>query len=226
MSRLFSAFRNFLLFALFSCSSRSRSSHALFGSSPSFCCAWDTDEKCRFYTIALLAVLRSGAAAIGLETGYPDKRLNDIVDFVTAKLILASHVQASRFNHDHIELSDQLLDSITLEGEDQTIDMATPSSAALGILTSGSTGTPKTTIIEHRHYVSGAFAHAASIDLSSDSRVLQFASHSFDVSMLEILTTLMFGGTVCVPHQDGRLETSSRQSTKAALRWPSSRPPS
>lgn len=125
---------------------------------------------------------------------------------MTAKLILVSPVQASRFKYDHIELSDQLLDSITHEGQDQTIDMASPSSAALGILTSGSTGTPKTSIIEHRHYVLGAFAHAASIDLSSDSRVLQFASHSFDVSMLEILTTLMFGGTVCVPHQDGRLE--------------------
>ena len=39
----------------------------------------------------------------------------------------------------------------------------------------------------------------------AESRVLQFAAHTFDASLVEILTTLMVGGCVCIPSEDSRL---------------------
>lgn len=41
--------------------------------------------------------------------------------------------------------------------------------------------------------------------MTSTSRVLQFSSYTFDVSLIEILTTLMIGGTVCVPSEFDRM---------------------
>jgi non-ribosomal peptide synthetase component F len=41
--------------------------------------------------------------------------------------------------------------------------------------------------------------------MQSTSRVLQFASYTFDASLLEILTTLTLGGCVCVPSDEARL---------------------
>lgn len=41
--------------------------------------------------------------------------------------------------------------------------------------------------------------------INSDSRVLQFASHAFDSSLVESLTTLMQGGCTCIPSEEARI---------------------
>ena len=73
------------------------------------------------------------------------------------------------------------------------------------IYTSGTTGEPKGTAIEHKAFCSGARAHGPAMLMSSESRVLQFAAHTFDASLVEILTTLILGGTICIPSEDTRL---------------------
>jgi len=41
--------------------------------------------------------------------------------------------------------------------------------------------------------------------MKSDSRVFQFASYTFDVSVLEIFTTLTYGGVCCIPSEEARV---------------------
>jgi non-ribosomal peptide synthetase component F len=43
------------------------------------------------------------------------------------------------------------------------------------------------------------------MDVAKPLRALQFAAHSFDASITEILTPLMVGGTVCIPDEHTRL---------------------
>ena len=43
------------------------------------------------------------------------------------------------------------------------------------------------------------------MDVAKPLRALQFAAHSFDASITEILTPLMVGGTVCIPDESTRL---------------------
>ncbi|UKZ66046.1 putative NRPS-like protein biosynthetic cluster [Trichoderma atroviride] len=74
------------------------------------------------------------------------------------------------------------------------------------ISTSGSTGRPKGVMIEHRAWLTAAFAYGEDQELSSSSRVLQFASYAFDMSLMEIFTTLIFGGCVCVPTEEDRFD--------------------
>ncbi|KAM4055568.1 AMP-binding enzyme [Hirsutella rhossiliensis] len=76
--------------------------------------------------------------------------------------------------------------------------MPRPENAAYIAFTSGSTGKPKGIIIEHRSYCSGARSHLKVFGIDSTSRVLQFASYAFDVSVMETLSTLMAGGCLCV----------------------------
>src|SRR5664279_1512091 len=55
--------------------------------------------------------------------------------------------------------------------------------------------------------------------MNSSSRVLQFASHVFDASIQEILTTLMFGGTVCIPDEHARLNNTVGVINDMGVNW-------
>jgi len=55
--------------------------------------------------------------------------------------------------------------------------------------------------------------------MQSTSRVLQFASYTFDASLLEILTTLTIGGTVCVPSDEDRLNNIARVINEKRVTW-------
>lgn len=71
----------------------------------------------------------------------------------------------------------------------------TPSDVAYCVFTSGSTGKPKGIIIEHAALCTSARHYGAALRLGPASRVLQFASCAFDVSVGETLTTLMHVST-------------------------------
>jgi non-ribosomal peptide synthetase component F len=78
--------------------------------------------------------------------------------------------------------------------------------AAYIIPTSGTTGQPKLTVLEHGNFCTSAKAHfpGVGMDVAKPLRSLQFAAHSFDASIIEILTPLMYGGTVCIPDEHTR----------------------
>ena len=59
--------------------------------------------------------------------------------------------------------------------------------------------------VEHSGFCSGAVKNGPAFSFSPTSRVLQFASYTFDASLLEILTVLVMGGCTCVPHESTRL---------------------
>ncbi len=58
--------------------------------------------------------------------------------------------------------------------------------------------------MEHSAFSTGCLAHGSAFGFASDSRVLQFASYTFDASIQEIITTLVYGGCVCVPSDNER----------------------
>lgn len=60
-------------------------------------------------------------------------------------------------------------------------------------------------MIEHQAFCSSARAHAPALRIDGTCRVLQFAAHTFDASLVEILTPLMVGACVCIPNEHERL---------------------
>jgi len=64
------------------------------------------------------------------------------------------------------------------------------------IYTSGSTGRPKGVMVEHQGVVNYVLSRISNFDLATDSRVLQFTSLSFDVSVMEMFTTFYAGASL------------------------------
>jgi non-ribosomal peptide synthetase component F/aryl carrier-like protein len=73
------------------------------------------------------------------------------------------------------------------------------------IFTSGSTGTPKGVTISHKTYTSSAIPRAKAVGYTEKSRVLDFASYAFDVSIDSMFLTVGNGGCLCIPSDEDRL---------------------
>lgn len=164
-------------------------------------------EKSRWAILAILAVIKAGGAFILLDSTNPFRRLQEICETVSTRLIITSEGNTNMGK----KLASQVITvGDFLHGWSETINGWISSSLVkshhpvYAVFTSGSTGRPKGVIIQHSSFCSGATAHSKACFLSKHSRVLQFSSYAFDVSIAEILTTLIVGGCVCIPSEFDR----------------------
>ncbi|KAF4958673.1 hypothetical protein FGADI_2223 [Fusarium gaditjirri] len=179
-------------------------------------------EKSAWTVVAMMAVLKAGGAFVPLDPTHPPDRIKFLVSNVDAKLIICSTSLKAKF--DSLDLpafplgkeTMSLLPPVLLDSPRITVQ---PDNAAYIIFTSGTTGVPKGTIIEHASFTTGGTAHAKAIMMTSSSRVLQFASHTFDASVMEILSTLLVGGCICIPNDQDRMNDLSGAITKFNVNW-------
>ena len=152
--------------------------------------------------LAILAVLKSGAAYVPLDPGNPAERL-DFILHDSAPCVLLTQGTASDALQRPAGLAVIALDAAEPAWRDapaMNLPVAetglTPGHLAYVMYTSGSTGQPKGVMVEHRNVVNLLHGHAALTALSASDRVLQFASFAFDSSVTEIFGTLSFGATL------------------------------
>jgi amino acid adenylation domain-containing protein len=166
-------------------------------------------EKSRWVVVAVLATLKAGGAFILLDPSHPAERLRGMLqqDFTCPIILTTSkHVGlASSIVSNAVEIDTH---SSKYSEDSSSIELSPghPRSAAYVVFTSGSTGKPKASVIEHQSFRSAAEAHSARLNLCASSRVLQFASYAFDASVVEILTTLIVGGCICIPSELDRIQ--------------------
>lgn len=163
-------------------------------------------EKSQWAVVAMLAVLKAGAAFVLLDPSQPLQRLQDICSQTDSPLVLASEKNATlaaSLNSTVLEVGQQTVHElpVCLEPKGPVVD---PSTALYVVFTSGSTGTPKGVVVEHQSYHAGSNWHIPGHRMSSQSRVLQFASYAFDTSIIEMLSTLMAGACICIPSDHDR----------------------
>ncbi|PON24610.1 hypothetical protein TGAM01_v206540 [Trichoderma gamsii] len=179
-------------------------------------------EKSVWTIVAILGVLKAGAAFVSMDPSHPVNRLEAIVNDVGATIVLSSDKTRSIFS-ESIQAKIGVVDAKTmamLPEADRVLETGVmPCNAAYVIFTSGSTGNPKGAIIEHEAYSSSAVECARELHIHGESRVLQFASYSFDVSIQEILATLIVGGCICVPDEIDRLNDISRLINELRVTW-------
>ncbi|PHM39382.1 Amino acid adenylation [Xenorhabdus mauleonii] len=151
--------------------------------------------------IGVLAVLKAGGAYVPLDPTYPGDRLAYMLTDAAPIILLADDDGRVTFSED-ILATVMVLDPNTLPTQPDTnpqISGLTPQNLAYVIYTSGSTGRPKGVMIEHRGVVNLALEEISQFNIGASSRVLQFASFSFDASVWEIMIALSCGAMLVIP---------------------------
>lgn len=146
--------------------------------------------------VALLGVLKAGAAYLPLDPAYPVEKLSFMMKDTDAKcLITQSHLLESFSDHNaHVLCLDRDWGAnITKIFSSAHHDLRHTGEKAIIYYTSGSTGTPKGVIIPHRG-VLRLVIDAGYATFDRDCRMLQIASISFDAATFEIWGALLNGG--------------------------------
>ncbi|RYP69906.1 hypothetical protein DL769_005147 [Monosporascus sp. CRB-8-3] len=146
---------------------------------------------------SILGIWHSGAVYLPLDLGLPWARLAAMVQDCQPDVVLVD------------EYTGQDIDKLGKPGI-KVIDVSTlackmprvPISAqaegtAVILYTSGSTGTPKGILLKHEGLRNWAEAVAQLFNLQSEI-VLQQTSSTFDLSLIQILTALCHGGSLCL----------------------------
>ncbi|MEU2775692.1 amino acid adenylation domain-containing protein, partial [Streptomyces sp. NPDC007162] len=158
--------------------------------------------------VAILAVLKTGAAYLPLDAGYPAERLRFMVEDAAPVCVLtdtATHSYGAEVvsrSTTTIGLDDPAVVaelarcSSTAPSDADRPEPLLPSHPAYVIHTSGSTGTPKGVVVPHRGVVALVDWATAEFGAESLAHVLAASSFSFDVSVAEIFPALAAGGSV------------------------------
>lgn len=167
-------------------------------------------EKSRWTIVAVLGAMKVGATFVMMDPSIPLARLQNMKEQVGAKAIVSSRKQhdlaASIISGGKILVVEREMFT-DVDAPDFSLELPTVPSDTLMylIFTSGSTGTPKGVKISHRTYTSSAIPRAKAVGYTEDSRVLDFASYAFDVSIDSMLLTLANGGCLCIPSDEDRM---------------------
>ena len=155
-------------------------------------------ERSPAIVIGLLAILKAGGAYVPLDPAYPTERLAYILSDAQPTLLLADQVGREALGEAALAallvLDPNLLPAGPAHNPGRP-DLASRHLAYI-IYTSGSTGNPKGVMIEHRGAINLALAQIKLFATSPSSRVVQFASISFDASIWEILMALGAGAAL------------------------------
>jgi natural product biosynthesis luciferase-like monooxygenase protein/amino acid adenylation domain-containing protein len=157
--------------------------------------------------IGMLAVLKAGYAFVPLDPASPQARLAFLLQDAHVPILLTGQAVVAGLPEHSAAVVCLDTDWETISKE-STANVASHSSAdtlAYAIYTSGSTGTPKGVLVPHRGACNLARAQIQLFDVAAGSRVLQFASFSFDAFISEILMALLSGATLHLATQDSLL---------------------
>jgi amino acid adenylation domain-containing protein len=157
--------------------------------------------------VALLAVLKAGAAYLPVDTGYPAERIAFMLDDAAPACVITTVDTAPGLPADTrvLVLDDPAVEPVLAAQRDidpGDRDRRAPLSlanAAYVIYTSGSSGRPKGVTVTHRGIANLVANQADRYDVDPDSRVLQFASAGFDVTVSEYCLSLLFGARLMPP---------------------------
>ncbi|WP_442937951.1 amino acid adenylation domain-containing protein [Nostoc sp.] len=157
--------------------------------------------------VGLLGILKAGGAYVPLDPEYPTERLAFMLEDAQVSILLTQQRLIDRLPEHQAKLIclDEAWEQIAQNNQDNPTSEVKAFHLANLIYTSGSTGKPKGVMVEHKGLCNLAQAQIQTFGLTSDSRIFQFASFSFDASISEILMALGSGATLYLGTKDSLL---------------------
>ena len=164
-------------------------------------------ERSLEMVIAILGIIKAGAAYVPIDPEYPQSRIDFILeDTQSVRLLTSAAVEdnltlATRLPITRLDTDWNQVVGYSTGNPDRR---ATPENLAYVIYTSGSTGKPKGVLVEHGGVSNLILAQRQLFEVSADSRVIQFAAISFDICASEIFMSLISGATLLLPNDSER----------------------
>ena len=149
------------------------------------------------FIVALLSIMKAGAAYIPMDNEYPIDRLLYMLEDSRAKVLITTRElyeakqQEGDFKANQVIFMDE-----RIESSEKTVNLTHPDGLAYMIYTSGSTGKPKGVMLPHRALRAYLAWRIAKIGITPESRHAEHASFSFDASLDDLLCPLAAGGCV------------------------------
>ncbi len=156
--------------------------------------------------VGLLAILKAGGVYVPLDPDAPPDRLAFLLEDTHMPLLLTHQPLLARFPSSALPSQVFCLDTerqtLSQYSEANPVSEVTAEHLAYVIYTSGSTGQPKGVLIEHHALAAHCQAMVQSFELRAEDRVLQFSAFTFDVSLEQLLPSLLVGARVVMRGQE------------------------
>ena len=165
-------------------------------------------DRCIEIIIAQLAILKTGAAFMPIDSAYPAERIRFMLQDIAAPLVVAQERFVAGYDFGAARVFN--LDAPEADSADLPPLKHGPGPRDLccAIYTSGSTGTPKGVLLEHRSICNIINGAKLTQKVSGEDRIAKHASFSFDASLLEIFLGLFSGAEVHIVPEEIRLSLS------------------
>ena len=169
--------------------------------------------------VAVLAVLKTGAAYLPLDPAFPKARLEFMASDAAIRILVTSQSLAGTLDTDAMTLLvDDQPASKTATPLNRAIDSA---DVAYVLYTSGSTGKPKGVEVSHRAVINLLHGIQSHVQLQPRESLLAVTTLSFDIAMLEIFLPMLAGARVVIASRtqasDPQALRTLIQQTKPAL---------
>ena len=155
--------------------------------------------------VAMLAVLKAGAAYMPMDPAHPQERLGYLVEDCRPVVLLTQQSLASRFSDVgdavHVICLDDPAEPWAQHSAEAPATTVGGDDPAYLIYTSGSTGRPKGVVVPHKALANYVDHSRRAFAMVPDDRMLQFASISFDAAAEEIYPTLLSGATLVLRNE-------------------------
>jgi amino acid adenylation domain-containing protein len=157
-------------------------------------------ERSTDLVVALLGVLKAGAAYVPIDPSYPSARVAEMLQDSASKLVLA---ETSALASGAVEWR-SVWPEIAREATAAPAIEISPAQLAYVIFTSGSTGRPKGVAVPHAAIVNHMAWMQATFPVSAADAVLQKTPVSFDASVWEFWAPLLAGARLVMARPGGQ----------------------
>jgi enterobactin synthetase component F len=148
--------------------------------------------------IALLAIIRTGAAYLPIDLDSPIERTALVLDDAAPIAMIAQPQIHARFSRGGFRLVEPEHLDTPLIGTGERLDLSAPEGTAYVLYTSGSTGRPKGVEITHRNLGNFLQGMQRQLMLTANDRFLAVTTVIFDIAGLELYLPLTVGARVII----------------------------
>uniref|UniRef100_UPI003F49AF2B amino acid adenylation domain-containing protein n=1 Tax=Nocardia suismassiliense TaxID=2077092 RepID=UPI003F49AF2B len=176
---------------------------------------------------AVLGVVKAGAAYLPVDPGYPADRIGYMLADAAPGLLITDRATSVRLPEAAgvavVVLDDSQVAAVVAHQSGGVVAdrdrraLLLPAHPAYVIYTSGSTGRPKGVVVSHQGLANLAAFVVDALAVTPESRVIQLLSLSFDMSLMELLSSLTSGAALVLP-QPGQLSGVGLADTLRELR--------